>query len=144
MKNRIRTKPSYIAALLFMVPIVGYALYGGILLLTHPYADGGDAQTGVIFFGLATLAFAGFMGFLLMKGFLYVMNFSICFDEQNVEINTYLGERTVFRWEDLQEVNRYDTGELEMVLKTGKAIKFKSRMLDMAQFFRAYSQAKTV
>lgn len=140
MKKTITPKPSYIASLLFMIPIVGYALIQGILFLAHPNSDGGGIHPGIIATGLAFLAFGGFMGFLLVKGLMYVMNFSLGFDEKNVELNTYLGERHSFHWEDIVDIIHYDTGEKEILLKSGKSVKFKSRMLEMGEFFREYSK----
>lgn len=138
MRKTIKPKPSYLASLIFMIPIVGTAFYGAFFFLVQPNSEG--YQLGMLAIGLAALAFGGFMGFMVVKGLMYVMNFSLSFDEKNVEVNTYLGERHSFHWEDLKEIVHYDTGEKEILLKSGKSIKFKSRMLtSMGEFFRAYS-----
>jgi hypothetical protein len=139
MQKKITPKPSYIVSLLFLVPIVGTALYGAFFFLAQPNTEG--FHLGMFAVGLGILAFGGFMGFLIVKGILYVVNFRLSFDEKNVEITTYLGERTTFRWEDIKDVNHYTTGEQEIVLKTGKSVRFKSRMLEMGAFFRAYNGA---
>ena len=140
MKKTITPKPSYIVSLLFLVPVVGYAFYIGFALPGALTRDGESIGIGTIAVLIGIFGFALFMTFLIIKGIMYVVNFSLSFDDKNVEITTFLGERTAFRWEDLQEVINSTTGELEFVLKTGKSVKFKSRMLQMGEFFRERSK----
>lgn len=140
MKKTITPKPSYIASLLFMVPVVAYTFYIGFTLPGAITKNGESIGTGTIAVLIGIFGFALFMAFLIIKGIMYVVNFSLSFDDKNVEITTYLGERTAFRWEDIQDIKHYTTGEQETVLKTGKPVRFKSRMLEMGEFFREHSK----
>ena len=141
MKQKVSVKPSYAILVLVIAPIIIFCLYLGIRLMTMPTTI---MEPEFDFFSrlsiaIFPLAFGIFLLGPMMLVVMYLVNFEMSYDDDEVRIVTYTGENINFKWEEITGKRIISFARMAIVLKSGRVINLKYNYLhNIVAFWDAY------